>query len=44
MDLNRVYDLRVGVDEFGLFSSSEVDNFNELMKQNSGKKKQDSSS
>ncbi len=42
MDLNRVYDLRAKVDEFSLFSSSEVDKFTELMKQNSGKKKQDS--
>ncbi len=41
MDLNRVYDLRAKVDEFSLFNATEVDKFTELMKKNSGKKKQD---
>ena len=41
MDLNRVYDLRAKVDEFSLFNASEVDKFTDLMKKNSGKKKQD---
>ena len=38
MDVNRVYDLRAKLNEFALFTSSEVDQFFDLMNKNNGKK------
>lgn len=38
MNVNRVYDLRAKLNSFGLFDSSEVDKFFDIMNKNSGKK------
>ena len=42
-DINRVYDLRNKLDNFAIFSSDDVDKFYNIMKANSGKRKQDDS-
>ena len=42
-DYNRVYDLRTKLSAFAIFSSDDVDKFYNIMKSNSGKKKQDDS-
>ena len=40
-DVNRVYDLRTKLDEFAIFSDTDVDKFYAIMKANSDKQKQD---